>query len=164
MSTLRSAIDSRRAKMDEWGYKKLLKGQHIYLKCILGFGLWFNPPVREANREVANLTERKNPHTPVYGVKEFVCLSVVIHVTSFSSIPYCIWNKTSILCLLFQRRQFRLNCVKTLLWKLLRKLLHYLPKITLHKSWSQIFNTKIATQTCTIRRGYEIWDTNFTST
>ena len=33
-------------------------------------------PVKEANREVANLTERKNPHTPGYGVKEFVCLSV----------------------------------------------------------------------------------------
>ena len=26
----------------------------------------------EASREVANLTERKNPHTPEYGVKEFV--------------------------------------------------------------------------------------------
>ena len=26
--------------------------------------------------EVANWTESKNPHTPVYGVKEFVCLSV----------------------------------------------------------------------------------------
>ena len=35
------------------------------------------PPASEASREVANLTERKNPHTPVYGVKEFVCLSVV---------------------------------------------------------------------------------------
>ena len=34
------------------------------------------PPASEARREVANLTERKNPHTPVYGVKEFVCLSV----------------------------------------------------------------------------------------
>ena len=33
---------------------------------------------------------------------------------------------------LFQRRQFRLKCVKMLLWKLLKKLLHYLPKITLH--------------------------------
>ena len=32
-------------------------------------------PASEASR-VANLTERKNPHTPVYGVKEFVCLSV----------------------------------------------------------------------------------------
>ena len=33
-------------------------------------------PESEASREVANLTERKNPHIPVYGVKEFVCLSV----------------------------------------------------------------------------------------
>ena len=32
------------------------------------------PPASEASREVANLTERKNPHTPVHGVKE--CLSV----------------------------------------------------------------------------------------
>ena len=30
----------------------------------------------EASREVVNLTWRKNPRTPVYGVKEFVCLSV----------------------------------------------------------------------------------------
>ena len=28
--------------------------------------------------EEANLTERKNMHTPVYGVKEFVCLSVIM--------------------------------------------------------------------------------------
>ena len=34
------------------------------------------PPASKANREEANLTERKNPHTPVYGVKEFVHLSV----------------------------------------------------------------------------------------
>ena len=27
-------------------------------------------------REVANLTERKNQHTPVYGVKDFFCPSV----------------------------------------------------------------------------------------
>ena len=33
-------------------------------------------PAREARREVANLTERENTHPPVYGVKEFVCLSV----------------------------------------------------------------------------------------
>ena len=37
---------------------------------------YFSPPASEASREVANLTERKNPHTPVYGVEEFVCLSV----------------------------------------------------------------------------------------
>ena len=35
---------------------------------------WFRyPPESEASREVANLTERKNMHTYVYGVKEFVC-------------------------------------------------------------------------------------------
>ena len=38
----------------------------------------YDPPASEASRELANLTERKNLHTPVYGVKEFVCLSVVI--------------------------------------------------------------------------------------
>ena len=36
----------------------------------------YHPPASEASRELANITERKNPHTPVYGVKEFVCLSV----------------------------------------------------------------------------------------
>ena len=47
------------------------------------FRLWvvgiFNndiPPASEAGREVANLTWRKNPPPPIYGVKEFVCLSV----------------------------------------------------------------------------------------
>ena len=35
-------------------------------------------PVSEVSREVVNLTERKNPHTLVYGVKEFVCLSVCV--------------------------------------------------------------------------------------
>ena len=45
----------------------------------------FNPPASQASREVANLTERKNPHTPVYGVKEFVCLSVCLFVTMCAS-------------------------------------------------------------------------------
>ena len=35
-------------------------------------------PESEGSREVANLTERKNLHTPIYGVKEFVCLSVCL--------------------------------------------------------------------------------------
>ena len=43
---------------------------------LLVFSPNYYPPVSEASREVANLTERKNQHTPVYGVKEFVCLSV----------------------------------------------------------------------------------------
>ena len=30
----------------------------------------------EASRVVENLTERKSTHPPVYGAKEFVCLSV----------------------------------------------------------------------------------------
>ena len=37
-------------------------------------------PASVASRELANLTERKYPHTPVYGVKEFVCLSVCLSV------------------------------------------------------------------------------------
>ena len=40
----------------------------------------FYPLASEASREVANLTERKNPHTPVYGVNEFVCLSVCYQI------------------------------------------------------------------------------------
>ena len=35
---------------------------------------YFYPPASEASREVANLTDGKNPHSPVYGVKEFVSL------------------------------------------------------------------------------------------
>ena len=31
----------------------------------------YYPPASKAIMEVANLTERKNPHTPIYGVKEF---------------------------------------------------------------------------------------------
>ena len=34
------------------------------------------PPASQGSREAANLTERKNPCSPVYGVKELVCLSV----------------------------------------------------------------------------------------
>ena len=30
------------------------------------------PPASKASREVANLTERKNPHTLLYGVKEWL--------------------------------------------------------------------------------------------
>ena len=37
-------------------------------------------PASKASREVSNLTWRKNPHTPVHGVKEFVCLSVGLSV------------------------------------------------------------------------------------
>ena len=46
----------------------------LYVKYIV------YPSVSKASREVANLTERKNPHTPEYGVKEFVCLSVCYQI------------------------------------------------------------------------------------
>ena len=45
-----------------------------------------NPPASKASGEVANLTERKNPHAPVYGVKEFVCLSVTKFDPIFSGL------------------------------------------------------------------------------
>ena len=41
------------------------------------------PLASKASREVANSTERKNLHTPAYGVKEFVCLSVCLSVINF---------------------------------------------------------------------------------
>ena len=37
-------------------------------------------PASKVRREVANLNERKNPHTRGYGVKEFVGLSVSLSV------------------------------------------------------------------------------------
>ena len=51
------------------GPNKHLNGKKLTIKISY-------PPASKASREVANLTERKNPHTPVYDVKEFVCLSV----------------------------------------------------------------------------------------
>ena len=54
----------------------------FFVNSVAGFVAYFYimsehyPPVSEASREVANLTERKNQNTPVYGVKESVCLSV----------------------------------------------------------------------------------------
>ena len=41
------------------------------------------PPVNEASRKVTNFTVRKNLHTPVNGVNEFVCSSVSLSVTNF---------------------------------------------------------------------------------
>ena len=42
-----------------------------------------NPPASEASKGGANLKERKNLHTPIYGVKEYVCLSVCLSVVNF---------------------------------------------------------------------------------
>ena len=40
-------------------------------------------PASKASREVENFDWKKNPHTLVYGVKEFVTLSVCLSVTNF---------------------------------------------------------------------------------
>ena len=45
-----------------------------------------HPPASEVSREVANLTERKNQHTPIYGVKEFVCLPVCLSIGQINGI------------------------------------------------------------------------------
>ena len=68
------------------------KGQIIntlckYLRCrplrdVHYCNLLCYPPASKASREVANLTERKNAHILVYGVKEFFCLSVCLSVTN----------------------------------------------------------------------------------
>ena len=42
--------------------------QWIVLDNFKGFN-GSNPPASDASREVAKLAERKNQHTPVYGVK-----------------------------------------------------------------------------------------------
>ena len=44
----------------------------IWVLCMPNAGQ--NPPASEVNREVANLTERKNLHTPVYGAKEYTII------------------------------------------------------------------------------------------
>ena len=49
-------------------------GLDLFQDCCWVFFIISNPPMSQASWEVANLFERKILHTPVYGVKEFVCL------------------------------------------------------------------------------------------
>ena len=56
-------------------FEKLGQKMYLQLKIVSQSSLNFSP-ASEVSREVANLNERKNPHTHVNGVKEFVCLSV----------------------------------------------------------------------------------------
>ena len=44
------------------------------------FSLKFYTPASKASREATNLTERKNPNTPLNDVKDFVRLSVCLCV------------------------------------------------------------------------------------
>ena len=47
------------------------------------------PPASKAKREAANFTERKNLQTPLYGVIEFVCLSVANFDLNYVKKPFC---------------------------------------------------------------------------
>ena len=50
--------------------------QNLALWVSINLGIWSEYSVvwSPCERSKANLTERKNPHAPVNGVKEFVCL------------------------------------------------------------------------------------------
>ena len=52
----------------------------------------YYPPASEASREVSNSTEKKNPHTPLYGAKEIVRLSVCLWstLTPIISLQVCL--------------------------------------------------------------------------
>ena len=58
---------------------------------------FFKPPTSKVSREVSNLSIIKNLHTPAYGVKEVVCLSV----TNFD-LNYLRTSEIQILELLFR--------------------------------------------------------------
>ena len=59
-------------------------GQFVKLHLVGSFSI-INPPASIASREVTNVTERKNQHSPVFGVKEFVCIivcNILFHVVT----------------------------------------------------------------------------------
>ena len=57
------------------------------------------PPASKESREVVNLTERKNLPTLVYGVKEFVCLSVCLSVLCLPQKMGKWVNRDSVFCM-----------------------------------------------------------------
>ena len=121
--------------------------------------LYLFPLASKRSREVANLTERKNLHTPIYGVKEFVCLFIClsVYLSVCLSIRYKRWPQLS----RDWKNRISWNLFRTSLAKwMFSNFFIY----TVFLDWSQIFNTKITTQTCTIHRGYEICKTNFPTT
>ena len=66
--------------------KKIACAEQFFKDTFLRF---IYPPASEASKDLAHLTERKNPHTPVYDVKEFVSLSVSSLHWSFSCFLCC---------------------------------------------------------------------------
>ena len=112
----------------------------------------FNPPASKVSREIANLIERKNPHTPVYGVKEFVCLAVCYNFYDLQKTSYI----SKITATLASRPVFSalLPCVppeEMVKWVYSGYVL----------GWSQIFNTKKLPRLVPFAGGYEICHTNF---
>ena len=75
-----------------------LKSNKKWLSSVLYFFSF--PPASEARRKVANLIGRKNSHTSVYGVKEFVrlsvCLSVVIFDPNYLRTGWTEWAKKNL--------------------------------------------------------------------
>ena len=64
--------------------------------------LQYCPPASEASGEVVNFTERKNPHTPVYGVKEFFGLSVTNFDPNYQLIDVCCFTLNKFKTLFFK--------------------------------------------------------------
>ena len=66
---------------------KLIIFRATYQSLLLpNFSEYFRlyPPASKVSKEVANLTERKNPHTQVYGVKESVWHLFILYSVSVS--------------------------------------------------------------------------------
>ena len=61
-----------------WTFTLIRSGNVIRNLGFLQRNILNYPTVRKASRDVENLTERKNLHTQVYAVKEFVCLSITL--------------------------------------------------------------------------------------
>ena len=70
------------------------------------FASWFwlyyfadHSPASEAISEVANLTARKNQHTPVHGLKEFFCLWQTLTPNYGSKLILDLWKKILLIVL-----------------------------------------------------------------
>ena len=149
-------------------WEKLSLSFHLSVFCaILSFSLkqWEYcflrtkrdyPPVSEASREVAKLPERTNPHNLVNE-----CFCLLLHKIAILHI----FMRSLVYKKLHKFHKFRHYLQLGLYFSALFTMCAASKNVEMgFLDWSQIFNTKITTQTCTIPRGYEIRHTNFTST
>ena len=72
------------------------------------------PPASQTSRELANLTERKNPHTTVLWCQR-ICLS--IHL----SVCYKIWPELSNLTLILNKKNYQTCTIRRGVWNLPHK-------------------------------------------